>query len=316
MLTISGIRSSILAGDIDGAIAYTNEHYPSVFSDNRDIYFKLRCRKFIEMIKHCADLQPAASSTSVPPFSTATSNGKASSATVSFATNGRLEAPSSHHHPTSHDDYSDVFGHQMDLDEQLSGPVATANGTASNTVAGASSSASGAGLNSAARPASVDWMDTSDDFNRGGPPSSSSPSPSASGSASAAAAATTAGHTGMLDQALLQFGQELRREFANDQRRETQNVLNATFALIAYPDPRQGPLGYLLRERERGPISEELNGAILSEFFSLCFSVPLPPFGLVYGFELGGVSIWLLTPGNSFSGKAVICGSGTCDSAD
>ena len=32
-------------------------HYPSVLADNENIYFKLRCRKFIEMIRRCTELQ-------------------------------------------------------------------------------------------------------------------------------------------------------------------------------------------------------------------------------------------------------------------
>ncbi|KAF2277031.1 ran-binding protein [Westerdykella ornata] len=45
------IRSAILRGDIDHAIKHTNAYYPSVLRDNKDVYFKLRCRKFIELIR-------------------------------------------------------------------------------------------------------------------------------------------------------------------------------------------------------------------------------------------------------------------------
>lgn len=33
--------------------------YPSVLQENENIYFKLRCRKFIEMIRRCTELQPS-----------------------------------------------------------------------------------------------------------------------------------------------------------------------------------------------------------------------------------------------------------------
>ena len=45
------IRAYILEGDIDKALKLTQAFYPSVLRDNENIYFKLRCRKFIEMYR-------------------------------------------------------------------------------------------------------------------------------------------------------------------------------------------------------------------------------------------------------------------------
>lgn len=58
------IRSAILGGDIDKALKYILTYYPHVLerAENRDIYFKLRCRKFIEMMRRSNDLQTALSS--------------------------------------------------------------------------------------------------------------------------------------------------------------------------------------------------------------------------------------------------------------
>lgn len=58
------IRKSILDGDIDRALKYTSTYYPRLFQDNRnkDIYFRLRCRKFIEMMKRYTELGTATSS--------------------------------------------------------------------------------------------------------------------------------------------------------------------------------------------------------------------------------------------------------------
>lgn len=60
---IPEIRAAILEGDIDKALKHTTAYYPSVLRDNENIYFKLRCRKFIEMIRECNELntqcQPA-----------------------------------------------------------------------------------------------------------------------------------------------------------------------------------------------------------------------------------------------------------------
>jgi len=53
------IRRSILDGDIDRALKYTQTHYPTVLKDNEQVYFRLRCRKFIEMIRKEAEFNLA-----------------------------------------------------------------------------------------------------------------------------------------------------------------------------------------------------------------------------------------------------------------
>ena len=45
------IRSAILDGDVDKALKYTKAYYPDVLRDNPRIYFHLRCRKFVEMMR-------------------------------------------------------------------------------------------------------------------------------------------------------------------------------------------------------------------------------------------------------------------------
>ncbi|KAI9829430.1 MAG: hypothetical protein M1819_006367 [Sarea resinae] len=85
------IRAAILEGDIDKALKHTNAFYPSVFSDNQQIYFRLRCRKFIEMVRRCSELH-------------AGSQSKQSQASNGHGTN---------------DLYDDVFDHQMELDDQI-----------------------------------------------------------------------------------------------------------------------------------------------------------------------------------------------------
>ncbi|KAL9086399.1 MAG: hypothetical protein Q9159_004175 [Coniocarpon cinnabarinum] len=68
------IRSAILDGNVDEALVLTNKHYPLVLTGNENIYFKLRCRKFIEMIRQCTELQPSSKSKR-NPRSKPTSNG-------------------------------------------------------------------------------------------------------------------------------------------------------------------------------------------------------------------------------------------------
>ncbi|KAK4151441.1 hypothetical protein C8A00DRAFT_35928 [Chaetomidium leptoderma] len=50
------IRRAVLEGDIDRAMKYTDAYYPTVLRDNEQVYFRLRCRKFIEMIRKEAEL--------------------------------------------------------------------------------------------------------------------------------------------------------------------------------------------------------------------------------------------------------------------
>lgn len=51
-----GIRQAILDGEIDQALKYTDMFYPQVLQDNEQVYFKLRCRKFIEMVRKAAEM--------------------------------------------------------------------------------------------------------------------------------------------------------------------------------------------------------------------------------------------------------------------
>ncbi|KAG5953836.1 hypothetical protein E4U53_001909 [Claviceps sorghi] len=51
------IRRAILDGEIDRALKLTNAYYPQVFRDNVEVQFKLRCRKFIELVRMAAQLR-------------------------------------------------------------------------------------------------------------------------------------------------------------------------------------------------------------------------------------------------------------------
>jgi hypothetical protein len=71
----------------------------------------------------------------------------------------------------------------------------------------------------------------------------------------------------------LVYGGELSTEFANDPRREVQQALRDTFALIAYPDARESSLAPLLEVAGRVPVAEELNSAILGTSHLLTFTL-------------------------------------------
>ncbi|KAF9886410.1 hypothetical protein FE257_011442 [Aspergillus nanangensis] len=55
------IRAAILDGDIDRALKYTNAYYANVLQTSPHIHFKLRCRKFLEMMRRCNELSSATS---------------------------------------------------------------------------------------------------------------------------------------------------------------------------------------------------------------------------------------------------------------
>src|SRR5438045_2201855 len=48
---------AILDGDIDKALKYTTAYYPNVLKDNEHIYFRLKSRKFIEMIRRASEIR-------------------------------------------------------------------------------------------------------------------------------------------------------------------------------------------------------------------------------------------------------------------
>ncbi|KAL9041636.1 MAG: hypothetical protein Q9180_001153 [Flavoplaca navasiana] len=50
------IRAAIMDGDIDKAIKRTHAYYPQVLRDQSHVYFRLRCQKFVEMIRQTAEL--------------------------------------------------------------------------------------------------------------------------------------------------------------------------------------------------------------------------------------------------------------------
>lgn len=79
------IRAAILEGDIDRALQLVEHYYPNVLNSNPNINFKLKSRKFVEMIRRTTELAEVSSTTKRPS--------------------------------SSHDDYSGVFDQEMELDE-------------------------------------------------------------------------------------------------------------------------------------------------------------------------------------------------------
>jgi len=191
LTTALGIRTAVLTGDIDRAIKLTRMFYPHVLDLNENIYFKLKCRKFVEMIRAMTE-----------------------SAQSPKSANG-----TSHNGTSNGHSYSSVF---HDSDDEA--------------------------------------MEDVDDADISG----ASPNPTVK-----SAKGLPKGDADMLQDAL-RFGQELRAEWSKDPRREVQQALEDTLALIAYTNPAESPLRWMLGREGREAIAEELGGCILGR--SNCFS--------------------------------------------
>lgn len=91
-LMLVEIRASILEGDIDKAFKHTTAYYPHVLEDNPEIVFRLKCRKYVEMIRLCSELQNP----------TPSSNENSSTFPTKSTTNG----------------HTDVFEDDMEVDDE------------------------------------------------------------------------------------------------------------------------------------------------------------------------------------------------------
>ncbi|KAL4784520.1 hypothetical protein BJX76DRAFT_347759 [Aspergillus varians] len=169
------IRAAILEGDIDRALKYTNAYYANVLQQYPHIHFKLRCRKFLEMMRR----------------STKTS----SSAKKGKATNGFSG--------------SAVFDGEMELDDQMQDRDGW----------------------------EVDGMDMEE--------------------------TETATKSNQLLTEAVQYGQQLRMDYPNDENGGDKKMLDDIFSLVAYPDPKRSVHGHYLDPAGRVAVAEELNSAIL-----------------------------------------------------
>jgi hypothetical protein len=121
---LSEIRAAILEGDIDKALKHTTAYYPSVLRDNENIYFKLRCRKFIEMIRQCNEMAVQYQSVPTPlsKRSTAsTSNKRNSTATDEYDFEMELDEQLGVHNPTpswDNKDENEALDDEDDLEDK------------------------------------------------------------------------------------------------------------------------------------------------------------------------------------------------------
>jgi hypothetical protein len=53
------IRKAVLEGDMDSVFRYTRQFYPTLLEESNMVMYKLRCRKFIELIRKSAEIKSA-----------------------------------------------------------------------------------------------------------------------------------------------------------------------------------------------------------------------------------------------------------------
>lgn len=71
---------------------------------------------------------------------------------------------------------------------------------------------------------------------------------------------------------LVQYGQELKAEFKDDQSQLITDTFTDMFSMFSYTDPRKSPHGKMLDPRQRIAVAEGLNSAILGKRDTLRFS--------------------------------------------
>ncbi|EEQ86752.1 ran-binding protein [Blastomyces dermatitidis ER-3] len=228
------IRTAILDGDIDKALKLTNASYADVLVNNPQIYFRLRCRKFIEMMRRCTEPQPTTSSTS-------------------------KQAPRSPNGATSmsvYDTSDDVFAHDMELDEQMNDVIDDDDEDDNGSLE--------AGGRHDDRDDNDDQAldDDDDDDENGMDVEESAEYNGTPRTTTQPQAANVANYHGLLHKAIL-YGQELQADYPGDERREYKRALDDIFSLVAYSNPKSSVHGHLLEPSGRVPVAEELNSAIL-----------------------------------------------------
>lgn len=69
----------------------------------------------------------------------------------------------------------------------------------------------------------------------------------------------------------VQYGQQLRADYPNDDNGGDKKLLDDIFSLVAYPDPKRSVHGHYLETKGRVAVAEELNSAILGMYFVFAF---------------------------------------------
>lgn len=288
------IRTAILQGDIDKAIKLTTTHYPRALDENPEIVFRLKCRKFVEMIRRCSELLfPPSPDPNNQLFPSRPTNGHASV----FDEEMDLDEDEDDEEDEDEDEDEEAEEEEAgddddDEEEEADDPddPDNASQTSSHPSATPEHNLSTAWPNSTPTNPPTQPL-TSQPLSQSQPHSHSQPFHSAPTSTSTThphtlthsppspSPATTATYDALLQEAMA-YGQTLMREY-RDEPPSWRRALEDIFSLIAYSDARGSVNGHLLERGGRVGVAEDVNGAILGSFcllLLLCLAVPIPPF--------------------------------------
>ncbi|KAK7688293.1 hypothetical protein QCA50_008664 [Cerrena zonata] len=234
------IMKAVLGGDIDEALTQTQTHYPSVLEREQGLMlFKLRCRKFIELILEASDALKKAKSSDDNP-----STGDVGNQEI---VRGREATKKGRPVASEQDEEIDETqmddGGAMEVDD----PSPEAHSHSSNSPSLEVSSSVTATTDETTHMVALDVN----------PISRSSSSSSTRSSSKAVAKAA-------LDEAL-RYGQILDGDYRPDTRPEIKNHLRRTFGVVAYTDPLAagGEVAEMAGQESRNKLATELNQAIL-----------------------------------------------------
>lgn len=248
------IQKLILSGRVSEAIETTQSLYPGLLDRNPNLFFQLKCRQFIEMVNGCdGEVKPLAhsptrSARNSPCASPARSH---SNSTGSSCSGG---SSSSGYHVTSV-----TTNRELDSVDGMHEVNGVENGADDTVMLPADDVVS----NGVCREEGNCSMDVSDDSRL---------------NATSVSVITTA--TKVVDsgpsirqlcggniyaiEKLIAFGKTLQniyKEMSAEERNEM--LMKEAFSLLAYNNPRDSPVGYLLDPSQRENICASLNTAIL-----------------------------------------------------
>uniref|UniRef100_U9TJ85 SPRY-domain-containing protein n=1 Tax=Rhizophagus irregularis (strain DAOM 181602 / DAOM 197198 / MUCL 43194) TaxID=747089 RepID=U9TJ85_RHIID len=261
MINRQRIRDAVLKGEIDFAIKLTNTFYPSVLPSNGDILFQLRCRKFIEMMGLCAGSQ----------------------ITCSDDDDDEVVKVGKDHLMLEEDDDDEIEDKVVDDDVDIGEVVDDDLEEEDDEDEEREEAEEEEGDDEYADAMeAMDAMDV-DDYQ-----SDHESVEEVDGSVTLIKTKKTSkrrkgvetelnGLDGMIE-AAMRFGQELQDDYRDDNREEIKKALEETFSLLAYTDPRNSVVSYLLDPSGREPVANALNSAILVSQGK----PPIPPLERVY----------------------------------
>ena len=281
------IMSAVLSGDVDFALEETRKRYPAALEVHRGwILFRLRCRKFVELLlEAAAALKIAKKMEAHEPGVGPTMKG-AVGARVGLVPSGRTRGMSMSMAPSIPPRVSEVVeGEQdttpmsgngvqmntdsdaMEVDEVVLGPDGTAS---SAPIPLKSVNVHNSGIVSdGSQPSSMSQKAREKQPEHlGSSPPSFDQAPSSTDAAPSIEQPTTTSPAQVAFDHALRYGRTLHTDYVHDDRPDVQSLFKRTFSLVAYENPLEvvGEVSELAGQKAREELAAELNQYILSKF--------------------------------------------------